>query len=327
MDWGLGPQHFVQLNKVYDEINSSPLAVAALRKIAGKRAQEAALELAENQPPSATEADTAPVRIDCPEETIVINRWCGSPQKWPPVRVVDPISFTTTEIRAFSLKDRKRYSRQFVTSEYWQLSQTAGHKSGSVSGSAGTIRYSSYFAYFGTILQYNDLTTVSYRRSAIDIFGEEATIDSSRITYLIRHKQVGSEGSPGRSPSVPHPVTRHMAEYVGMLRGHKIPVYKSTVIACFKTLIQGSDLAPSFKDSGGSWDEPSLNNWYFRNLLGRNKELRTGGQNPLAVVREKWCHGDTVKPFYDDTAAFLLEVFFYLSTTEHYCVFVSEHIL
>jgi len=78
-----------------------------------------------------------------------------------------------------------------------------------------------------------------------------------------------------------------------------------------KTLLNKSDLSRHFTlEDGTNWDEKKLKSFYHRNILGDHEgtTVRTGNQNPLSTHRDRWCHGETVAPYFNDIRDACLKV-------------------
>ena len=72
-----------------------------------------------------------------------------------------------------------------------------------------------------------------------------------------------------------------------------------------------TDLAKFFtrRGEGGVpvWDEDKIDHYYFYHVL-RIDGVSTSNQRPLDVHRDKWCHGETLRPYYSFTKEALIKV-------------------
>ena len=150
------------------------------------------------------------------------------------------------------------------------------------------------------------LTSSDVHDEAVALFGDGVVPSESRIRELVNEGKVGtSPKKRGQPKVVSDSLNSKMVEFVTLLRAHKIPVYKHSVLLYLTTLADGTPLADRLKKNG-DWDFTKLNHWYYRYFL-KMDGASVGEQRPLDIARDRWQTAKNAKVFYDHAKIELLE--------------------
>ena len=96
---------------------------------------------------------------------------------------------------------------------------------------------------------------------AAELFGDDTVPKDSTVRSIVLAGKAGkSPKKSGQPKAVPDRINAKLAEIVELLRTHKIPVYKHSVILYLTTLVGGSPIGAKLT-TDGKWAFKKLDNW------------------------------------------------------------------
>ena len=135
---------------------------------------------------------------------------------------------------------------------------------------------------------------------AAELFGDDAVPKDSTVRNIALAGKAGKSPKKSRQPKVvPDGINAKLAEFVELIRSHKIPMYKHSVIICIylTALVEGSPIGAKLT-TDGKWDFKKLDHWYYGYFL-KLDGISTGAQRLLDIARDRWQTFKNARAFFD----------------------------